>query len=630
MPADLYATLAESLERSSAHNWRALARPSQLPPADFSTWLLLAGRGFGKSWTGANFTCELAGSGEARRIALIGPTWDHVRATMVEGTSGIVTIAPAWCRPVFEASKSQLTWPSGAIATMYSADQPESLRGPEHDFAWCDELASWRRPETWDNLLLTLRIGKPRIVVTTTPKPTRLIRDLVAREGTDGIVITRGSTYENRARLAPQFFQQLVRRFEGTRLARQELLGQVLDDVPGALWNRESLEATRVDAVPPLQRIVIGVDPAGSSAAGADLTGIVACGLGMDKHLYVLGDFSLRGTPREWAAKVLGVYHSLKADKVVVERNFGGEMAAATLASVDPAVPVKEITSSRGKVLRAEPIASIFEQQRGHLVGALPELEDEACAFTTDWDRGRDGSPDRVDALVFAASELMLDQAVGGYFREELLLVNGEPVPLPRFPNWVFAVAVPSAAQDAIGVIYVANSVVAELGAPLTVLDYALRAVEAETFEALLPEVFEKLETFGRDCRAHKRNRFTGQAHGGLWVQRAGIGATLLQQGAERGLTVANIDKALALPPTLGERVADASSWVHGGKVKVARAAHERLLAHQGVTRNHFLAQFLAYRIGAEDAEASELLDALCCAIVIANPEKVRRKRAHA
>lgn len=625
--SDLYGQLAESLEKSATHNWRARARPAQLPPADFSIWLLLAGRGYGKNFTAGNFTCELGGSGAAKRIALLGPTADHVRMTMVEGVSGILQLAPPWCRPIFEASKGQLTWPSGSIATLYSADSPENLRGPEHDFAWADELASWRRPETWDNLLLTLRIGTPRIVVTTTPKPTRLIRDLVAREGTDGIVITRGSTYENRANLAPQFFTQLVRRYEGTRLARQELLGQVLDDVPGALWNREMLEATRVDEAPRLQRIVIGVDPAGSSAAGADLTGIVACGLGADGHLYVLGDFSLRGTPREWAGKALGAYHSLKADKVVVERNFGGEMAAATLASVDPVVPVKAITSSRGKILRAEPIASIFEQKRGHIVGQLPELEDEACAFTSDWDRAQDGSPDRVDALVFAASELMLDRPVGGYFSEELLLVDGSPVPLPVKPNWVFAVAVPAAAQDAIGVLFLANTPYCGLPYSCVILDYALQAVEAGIFERWLPLVFGRLGELARECKPLRESVLAGEPRGALLAQGAGLGSTVLQQCVERGFPAVNIDERVALPDALGERVADVSSWIHGGKVKIARDAHARLIAHQGVMRNHFLAQFTAYRIGAEEKEASELLSALCIGLALVNPADTRRRR---
>jgi phage terminase large subunit-like protein len=617
--ADLYAALADALEASSAHDWRTRARPAQLPPLDFSIWLLLAGRGFGKSWTGANYTCELAGSGVARRIALIGPTADHVRQTMVEGQSGVLAASPAWCRPVFEASKGQLTWPSGTIATMYSADTPEALRGPEHDFAWCDELASWRRPETWDNLQLTMRIGRPRIVVTTTPKPTRLIRDLVARDGTDGIVITRGSTFDNRANLAPTFFSQLVRRYEGTRLGRQELLGQVLDDVPGALWTREVLEETRVESAPPLQRIVIGVDPAGSTSEGADLTGIVACGVGLDQHLYLLHDLSLRGTPREWASKVMGAYHALRADKVVVETNFGGQMAAATLASVDPAVPVKEISSSRGKVLRAEPIGSLFEQKRAHIVGSLPELEDEMASFTSDWDRARDGSPDRVDAMVFAATELMLTVSAGGYFQAASLLVDGEPVPAPFRPRDVFAVGVASEGQDSFGVLYLAR-MHAEMPYSLVVLDWTLHAVDAELFAGpWLAGVFERQAAFEPLSDISS-----------LWIREAGIGAALLRQGQEVGLNACNIDEPLELPPDLPTLVSDVSSEIHGGKVKITADAYAKHQTHASLTRNHFLAHLEAYKVGAEEPADCSLLKALCIGVMLASPTDVRQRKRRA
>lgn len=616
MPPDLYAALADALEASATSDWRARARPAQLPPLDYSIWLVLSGRGWGKNFAAGNLTCELAGSGAARRIALVGPTWDHVRQTMIEGVSGVLTLAPTWCRPTFEASKSQLTWPSGAIATMYSADTPEALRGPEHDFCWADELASWRRPETWDNLQLTMRLGRPRIVCTTTPKPTRLIRDLVAREGTDGIVITRGSTFDNRANLAPTFFSQLVRRYEGTRLGRQELLGEVLDDVPGALWTRETLEETRVESAPPLQRIVIGVDPAGSTSEGADLTGIVACGVGHDGHLYVLSDLSCRGTPREWASKVVGAYHSLRADKVVVETNFGGQMAAATLASVDPAVPVKEISSSRGKVLRAEPIASLFEQRRAHIVGSLPELEDQMCSFTSDWDRSRDGSPDHVDALVFAATELMIGRPLGGYFAESALLSNGEPAAMPRYTDLTFAVVNASELGDVIATVYLGYS---RRPRGLWVLDWDLTRVDAQFFDRL-PQIIARLQELAVQCEANPANV-------ALWVEREGVGAAILQQGAARGLPLYDICERLALPRELSERVSDVSGWVHAGAVKIVGAAHEKIASFDGENRNHFLAQFTGYRIGAEVAERGELLSALCAGLVLTTPEEVRRKR---
>jgi phage terminase large subunit-like protein len=617
MREPFYSSLAQALRQSADADWRVRARPAQLPPPEFSIWLLLSGRGFGKSWAGANYTCELGGSGAAKRIALLGPTADHVRQTMVEGMSGILNVAPAWCRPTFESSRGQLTWPSGSIATIYSADTPEALRGPEHDFAWCDELASWRRPETWDNLLLTLRIGSPRIVVTTTPRPTKLIRDLVAREGTDGIVITRGTTYDNRANLAPQFFQQLMRRFEGTRLARQELLGQVLEDVPGALWNREILEATRVDGAPELQRVVIGIDPAGSTAAAADLTGIIACGLGQDGHCYVLADLSCRGTPREWAGKAIGAFHSLKADKIVVERNFGGDMAAATLASVDPAVPVKEVQSSRAKTLRAEPVASIFEQKRAHIVGALPELEDQLCSFTSDWNRARDGSPDRTDALVFGVSELMLGRPIGGYFAESALLVQGEPAAMPQYAEYTFAVVTSSDQGDVIAAVYFSYS---RMPHELWVVDWDLARVEPQMFGEWLPQTVARLQGLAVQCGAEETDV-------ALWLEREGVGAAIFQQGAERRLPVCDVCEHLELPRELAERVSDVSGWIHGGGVKIVGSAHSKITAFDGVLRNHFLAQFTGYRIGAEVAERGELLSALCAGLVLAAPTEVRRKR---
>ena len=421
------------------------------------------------------------------------------------------------------------------------------------------------------------------IVVTTTPRPTRLIRDLVAREGTDGIVITRGSTYENREHLAPSFFTQLVRRFEGTRAGRQELMGEVLSDVAGALWNREVIEETRVESAPALQRIVIGVDPAGSSAPGADLTGIVACGLGMDGQLYVLADLSCRGTPREWAGKALGAYHALKADKIVVERNYGGEMAASTLASVDPAVPVKEISSSRGKVLRAEPAASFWEQKRAHSRRHADRAGGSIVQLHERLGPRRDGSPDRVDALVFAVSELMLNRPLGGFFREQAFLVDGAPVPMPRRPDWVFAVAWPSPGQDALGVLFLASSPNADIAHPLTVLDYDLHTIEVDTWAVWLPQVFSRLKVLARECEARHVNLFTGRPDVALWVQSAGIGTAVLQQGQERGLHVFNIDEISTCPRASIERVADVSAWISGGAVKIAAGAHERVMTRQAV-----------------------------------------------
>jgi phage terminase large subunit-like protein len=619
-PSDL-PNLFGRFARALRDNWRTLARPAQIPPEDFSVFVELGGRGSGKTWSAAHYVCEQAASGAAMRIALVGATASDVRFTMVEGVSGILACSRPGERPEYEPGKNQLTWPSGAIARLYSADTPDALRGPEHDLSWCDELAAWRRAdEAWSNLMFGLRAGtRPRAIVTTTPRPTRLIRDLVSRDGQDGVVVRRTSTYDNAKNLPPSYFKQLIRRFEGTRLARQELHAELLQDTPGALWTREILEETRVESAPPLQRIVIGVDPAGSTSEGADLTGIVACGIGLDQHLYLLHDLSLRGTPREWASKVMGAYHALRADKVVVETNFGGQMAAATLASVDSSVPVKEISSSRGKVLRAEPIGSLFEQKRAHVVGSLPELEDEMSSFTSDWDRARDGSPDRVDAMVFAATELMLTVSAGGYFQAASLLVDGEPVPAPFRPRDVFAVGVASEGQDSFGVLYLAR-MHAEMPYELVVLDWTLHAVDAELFAGpWLAGVFERQAAFEPLSDISS-----------LWIREAGIGAALLRQGQEVGLNTYNIDEPLELPPDLPTLVSDVSSEIHGGKVKITADAYAKHQTHASLTRNHFVAHLEAYKVGAEEPADCSLLKALCIGVMLASPTDVRQRKRRA
>ena len=611
-PGGLFARFAKAVQG----NWRSRARPAQIPPEDFSVLLLLAGRGAGKTWAAASYVNEQAAAGAVRRIALIGSTAGDTRYTMVEGESGILTAARAAGVAVeYEPGKGQITWPSGAIARCFSADTPDQLRGPEHDLAWCDEAAAWRRAEeTWSNLLFTMRIGtQPRVIITTTPRPVRLIRDLVARDGTDGIVVRRMSTYDNRTNLAPQFFAQLVRRFEGTRLARQELLAELLEDVPGALWSRDVLEATRVDRAPErMQRVVIGVDPAGSSAEGADMTGIIACGLGADGEGYVLADLSRRGTPREWASAAIAAYHSLKADKIVIERNFGGEMAAATLASIDPAVPVKEITSSRGKVLRAEPIGSIFEQRRAHIVGELPELEDQMCSFTVDWNRARDGSPDRVDALTFALSDLMLGLPAGGFFKEAMFLNDSQPVVLTRRPLVVFAVLGTHDTQpgsDAVAVLYLAKS--SRPDAALTILDWAIATHETALLRGAWLE--DVARTLGGWAAA------TQTTSAGIWLERSTpAGGALAELGVAHRLQIMDATDALKqLPVTLPERVALAAKYIGtGALVRIGAEAHAKAATFRGLTRNHFMAQICAY--GSENAGPTEFVHALCIAVMLA------------
>lgn len=417
---------AEEIDRFNAAEqndllgkWRFWARPSQLPPkGDWRVWLLLAGRGFGKTRSGAEFVRARVEAGLASRIALVGPTAADVRDVMIEGDSGLLAVASENHRPLYESSKRRLTWPNGAVALAFSADEPERLRGPQHDLAWCDELAAWRYAAAWDNLLLGLRLGSdPRVVVTTTPKPVKLVRDVLASPGT---VVTRGSTFDNAANLAPAFLDSIVRRYRGTRLGRQELAAELLDDVPGALWSRDGIEAARVGAAPDLSRIVVAIDPAASSGDGADETGIVVAGLAHDGRVYVLDDLSGRMSPRGWALKAVAAYKRFAADRIVAEVNNGGEMVEATLRSVASDAPFRALRASRGKAIRAEPVAALYEQGRVHHVGCFPALEDQLCAFTADFDRGSSGgSPDRLDALVWAVTDLVAnrDAAILDYYR---------------------------------------------------------------------------------------------------------------------------------------------------------------------------------------------------------------------
>jgi len=328
---------------------------------------------------------------------------------MVEGESGILACSPKHDRPEYQPGLRRITWRNGAIATCYSADEPDRLRGPQHDGAWCDEIASWRYPDAWDMLMLGLRIGRnPRVVATTTPRPVKLIRNLLAREGKD-VAVTRGRTIENVANLAPAFLSEIMRRYEGTRLGRQELDAELLEDVPGALWQREWFDRDRVASAPDLRRVVVAIDPAMSTNEGSDETGIVVAGVGGDGHGYVVDDLSGRYAPHEWATRAVDAYRRHQGDRIVAEVNAGGEMVQATLRTVDANVSFMAVHASRGKVIRAEPVAALYEQRKVHHVGSLSVLEDQLCGFTSDFDRSRAGySPDRLDALVWALSDLMV------------------------------------------------------------------------------------------------------------------------------------------------------------------------------------------------------------------------------
>jgi phage terminase large subunit-like protein len=397
------------------YTWSFWARTNQIPPpGDWFTWLILSGRGFGKTRIGAEWVIERAKHGPFFPIALVGQTKADVRDTMIEvGESSILKVSPPWFRPEYEPSKRRLTWPNGMIATVFSGDEPDQLRGPQHGSAWVDELAKFQYPvESFDNLVLGLRLGdQPQGVVTTTPRPIPIIKTLSADETTS---VTVGSTFENIANLSPIFIREVLKRYQGTRLGEQELYGKIMTDTPGALWTRDVLEATRVKKAPDLVRIVVSVDPGASTGEGANHTGIVAAGIDAARHGYVLADASCKKKPAGWGESVVRLYDSLNADCVVAEVNQGGDMVGHVVQSAakdlhsrgerrTPEIAFKAVRATKGKYTRAEPISALYEQKRVHHVGLLPELEDEQCT----WVPGED-SPDRLDAVVWGLSELML------------------------------------------------------------------------------------------------------------------------------------------------------------------------------------------------------------------------------
>lgn len=362
-------------------------------------WLILAGRGFGK--TRAINEWALTQAQPGTRGAIVGATAADVRDIVVEGESGLHTICPSLN---YEPSKRRITWPNGAQASLFSADEPDRLRGPQFHWAICDEVAAWRRgSDALAMLMLGLRLGSdPRCAIATTPRPTSVIRDLVASPTTH---VTRGSTYDNRANLAPAFFEQIISRYEGTRLGRQEINAEILEDVPGALWNRKMLDDGRVTQAPQLTRIIVAVDPEATATETSAETGIIVAGLGIDKHGYVLDDRTIKGSPHTWATQAIAAYHSHHADRIVYETNQGGDMVAHTLHSIDPNVPLTPVRASHGKFARAEPLQPYYEKHEVHHVGVFTELEDQLCNWTHN---GKDPSPDRLDALVWALTDLML------------------------------------------------------------------------------------------------------------------------------------------------------------------------------------------------------------------------------
>lgn len=389
-------------------DFQTLSRPGQGGPLhdDWRTWLLLGGRGAGKTRCGAEWVRQRV-MGElpprARRIAIVAPTFDEARLVMIEGQSGLMSVHREEWRPRYEPSKRQITWPNGAVAHVFSAEEPDGLRGPQFDAAWCDELTKWKDPEgAYDMLSLGLRLGEaPRMVVTTTPRPIPLLKKLVAEEKVETV---RMRTDQNRNFLAKSFLKDMQERYGGTRLGRQELDGEMIEDDPDALWTRDQIEEARVREAPSLRRIVVAVDPPAGRGRGSNACGIVCAGLGLDGRAYILDDFSVQGRrPAQWAKRVVALYRARAADRVVAEVNQGGDMVESVLREIEPDLSYRAVHATRGKQARAEPVAALYEQGRVSHAGVFPELEDEMCSAITE---GR--SPDRLDALVWAVTDLML------------------------------------------------------------------------------------------------------------------------------------------------------------------------------------------------------------------------------
>ncbi|WP_417593569.1 DNA-packaging protein [Parasphingorhabdus sp.] len=435
---NLFVSRLSTIEQQEfLYRWPFWARPEQMPPGgDWSIWLIMAGRGFGKTRAGAEWVRQIAEGDGSARFALVGANYAETRTVMVEGESGLLSIAPPKLRPVWEPSLKRLTWENGAQAHLYSAAEPEGLRGPQHSHGWCDEIGKWlnnagQAEAAWDNLKMGLRLGfRPQLVATTTPRPVPLVRALAGGEA----VITRGRTQDNDLHLPVAYLTAMTADYGGTRLGRQELDGELIEDVEGALWTRAMIEACRVsrnavrversrDTLAPsnrsldfardereigFARIVIGVDPPAS--AKGDACGIIVAGLGADGKAYVLTDCSVeKASPETWARKVADAADRFDADRVIAEANQGGAMVKSVLHAAKISLPVKLVHAARGKVARAEPVAALYENGRVHHVGAFPQLEDEMCGLLTGGGyEGPGRSPDRADALVWALTELML------------------------------------------------------------------------------------------------------------------------------------------------------------------------------------------------------------------------------
>ena len=394
----------ELLIEEVGYRWSMQARDKQqLPPGDWMIWAIIAGRGFGKTRTGAE-TVRIW-SDQVPIIHVIGRTATDMRDTMIEGPAGILAIHPDRNKPKYEPSKKRLTWPNGCKAQLFSADEPDVLRGPQCYKLWADELASWKYEESWDMALMGLRLGDlPQAIVTTTPRPIPIIKSLVTDPDN---FITTGSTFENKENLSAVFFKKVVSKYEGTRLGRQELYAEILEDLEGALWTQKMIEIAHVSKAPSLIRIVVAIDPAVTSEVDSDETGIIVAGIGEDERCYILEDLSGTYTPSEWARRAIGAYHQHKADRIIGEANNGGDLIEQVIRTLQGDVSYSKVHASRGKVTRAEPVVALYEQHKIKHVGSLPALETQMTTWAA---KEGEKSPDRVDALVWAVSELMLNQ----------------------------------------------------------------------------------------------------------------------------------------------------------------------------------------------------------------------------
>jgi phage terminase large subunit-like protein len=418
--AEAISSLSDADAALLLYDWQLYARAEQLhPEGEWATWLVEAGRGFGKSRTGAEWIRGWAESGKISRMHLVARTAADVRDVMIEGESGLLNICPSWNKPLWYPSRRQIIWPNGCVAQTFSADEPESLRGPQCEKAWADEVGAWRYPEAWDMLMFGLRIGdNPQCIATTTPRPTKLIKQIRKLPST---IRTHGSTYDNKDNLAPSFFTAIINRYEGTRLGRQEINGELLEDNPGALWNMSMIDDHRIQAAPALRRIVVAIDPPASSkkkstenkgdnVRESDEAGIIVAGIGVDGHGYVLADRSFIAKPEEWGKAAVKGYRDFSCDRIIGETNNGGEMVEFVIKATDASVPFKGVHASRGKIVRAEPISALYEQGRIHHVGSFPTMEDQMCDYNPLTSKD---SPDRMDALVWAFTELMFAEGMG-------------------------------------------------------------------------------------------------------------------------------------------------------------------------------------------------------------------------